>query len=74
MPDDKPSGLSRRGFGSMDKARLHEVSSRGGKAVPADKRAFAMDPALASEAGKLGYKKGIASMKPKPKKTPDVAG
>lgn len=53
---------SKKGFGSMDKARLHEISSRGGSSVPAAKRFFA-DRALAAEYGRKG---GLAKRRKKP--------
>ena len=46
--------LPKRGFASMSEARRREIASKGGKSVPAGKRAFSLNPALASEAGRKG--------------------
>ena len=43
-----------RGFASMDEERRRELARKGGAHVPPDKRSFAQDPALASDAGKKG--------------------
>jgi general stress protein YciG len=45
-----------KGFASMTPERLREVSSRGGKNVPKEKRAF-NDLELATTAGKRGGKR-----------------
>ncbi len=45
-----------RGFAAMSPERLRELASRGGKAVPAEKRTFASQPGLASRAGRVGGK------------------
>jgi len=45
---------SRRGFASMNPARLREVSAMGGRASPANKRTFALDSDLARRAGQKG--------------------
>jgi len=47
---------SRRGFAAMSPEKARELQSRGGKGVPAEKRAFSVDPALAREAASLGGK------------------
>jgi len=52
---DEPK-KSKRGFASMDLEKRRELASMGGKAVPRDKRSFALDPALASRAGRKGGK------------------
>ena len=41
-------------FNTMDKAALKEVSSLGGKAVPAASRSFAKNRELAAAAGRKG--------------------
>jgi hypothetical protein len=46
-----------RGFALLSPERRKEIASRGGKSVPADKRAFAVNPELASSAGKKGVGK-----------------
>jgi general stress protein YciG len=43
-----------RGFAVMAPERRREISRLGGGSVPADKRAFSRDRALASEAGRAG--------------------
>jgi len=45
---------SRRGFASMDPEKQRAIASKGGKNVPAAKRAFSVNPALASMAGQKG--------------------
>jgi general stress protein YciG len=55
MTDEKkPSGISRRGFASMDPERQREIARKGGSSVPADKRSFSQDRGLASAAGRKG--------------------
>lgn len=54
---DKParaSGISRRGFASMDPERQREIARKGGASVPAAKRSFSQDHDLASRAGRKG--------------------
>lgn len=48
------NNIHKRGFGSMDKDRLREISKRAGASVPAEKRMFSRDPELAKRAGALG--------------------
>lgn len=48
-----PDGKSRRGFASMDPARVREIASMGGKSVPAGKRTFS-DREIARRAGLKG--------------------
>ena len=43
-----------RGFASMDRAKQREIASKGGKSVPSEKRSFAQNRDLASEAGRKG--------------------
>lgn len=54
-PSKKPprDGKSRRGFASMDPARVKEIASLGGKSVPPEKRNFS-DPEAARRAGLIG--------------------
>jgi general stress protein YciG len=47
---------SKRGFASFTREKLLAVSSKGGLSVPAEKRAFSLDPALAKDAARLGGK------------------
>lgn len=51
---------SDRGFASMAPAKQREIASAGGVAVPAEKRSFSRDRALAVEAGRKG---GLAKRK-----------
>lgn len=46
------TGKVLRGFAAMTPERRREISSKGGKSVPAEKRGFSRDPNLAREAGK----------------------
>lgn len=55
---------SKRGFASMDPARIKQIASMGGKAVPASKRSFSTNPQLAAAAGR----KGGMSVKPENRK------
>jgi general stress protein YciG len=50
---DEPK-KSKRGFASMSPEKQREIARKGGQAVPADKRSFSADPALAASAGKKG--------------------
>lgn len=43
-----------RGFAVMSPAQRQEIAARGGRAVPASKRAFSVSHELAAEAGRLG--------------------
>ena len=49
---------SKRGFASMSPDKLREVSSKGGKSVPAEKRTFFVDRLQARDAGIAGGKVG----------------
>jgi general stress protein YciG len=51
---ENEKGISHRGFASMDAARQREIARKGGQSVPAEKRSFSQDRALASEAGRKG--------------------
>lgn len=50
----KPSGISKRGFASMDPARQREIARKGGASVPSEKRSFSQDRTLAAQAGRKG--------------------
>lgn len=52
MNDATPK--SRRGFASMDPARVKAIASMGGRSVPKEKRAFSTNLDLAAEAGRKG--------------------
>jgi general stress protein YciG len=43
-----------RGFAAMDREKQREIARKGGANVPRDKRSFARNPTLASEAGRKG--------------------
>lgn len=49
MTDKKP-----RGFAAMTPERRREIAARGGKAVPSERRGFALNKELAASAGKIG--------------------
>jgi general stress protein YciG len=55
---------AKRGLAAMTPERRREVQSMGGKAVPADKRAF-NDRTLARHAGKRGGNKVLQRAHPK---------
>lgn len=48
------TGSGKQGFASMDAEKQRHIASKGGQSVPAAKRSFAQDPALAAEAGRKG--------------------
>jgi general stress protein YciG len=50
---DKLKTKSKRGFASMDPEKQREIARKGGKSVPAEKRAFS-DPKIAAAAGRKG--------------------
>jgi len=54
---DKPL----RGFAAMDTKKRREIASKGGQNVPADKRSFSQNRALAVAAGIKGGQKSHAS-------------
>lgn len=45
---------SKRGFASMTPERRREIATKGGKSVPAEKRAFTKNTDLAARAGQKG--------------------
>ena len=45
---------STRGFASMDPEKQRAIARKGGESVPSEKRSFARNPQLASEAGRKG--------------------
>ena len=47
-------GGTLRGFASMEQEKQREIARKGGANVPHDKRSFAQDRTLASEAGRKG--------------------
>jgi general stress protein YciG len=48
------NGTSKRGFASMSPEKQREIASKGGKSVPSDRRSFAQNRDLASQAGRKG--------------------
>ena len=49
-----PTPGTTRGFAGMDQEKQREIARKGGANVPNDKRSFAQNRALASEAGRKG--------------------
>ena len=45
---------SKRGFASMNPEKQREIASKGGRSVPSEKRSFALNRDLASNAGRKG--------------------
>ncbi len=54
MAARKGTGISSRGFASMDEDRQRAIASKGGQRVPNEKRSFSRDRELASAAGRKG--------------------
>lgn len=50
----RASGVSKRGFASMDPERQREIARKGGASVPSEKRSFSQDRSLAAQAGRKG--------------------
>jgi len=48
------TGVSKRGFASMDPERQREIARKGGASVPSEKRSFSQDRSLAASAGRKG--------------------
>lgn len=63
MSDDKPK--ARRGFAAMSPEKRLEIARKGGAAVPADKRSFSKDKALAADAGRKGGEASRGGGRPK---------
>lgn len=55
---------SRRGFGAMSPERRREIARKGGAAVPASKRSFALNSDLAASAGRTGGQNSRGGGKP----------
>lgn len=51
---DPATGKQRRGFAAMTPERRREIAAKGGASIPAEKRQFSRDPAMAREAGRKG--------------------
>ncbi len=45
-----------KGFAAMTPERRKEIASKGGKAIPAEKRSYSQNRELASRSGKIGGK------------------
>ena len=58
--DSQSPGSSQRGFARMDPAKQREIARKGGANVPHEKRSFAQNRALASEAGRKGGRRVAA--------------
>jgi uncharacterized protein len=54
MVNIPPPRKSKRGFASMDPAKRKAIASKGGLAVPDEKRSFSVNRELAAAAGRLG--------------------
>lgn len=50
----KSKGTSNRGFAAMDADKQRAIARKGGESVPAEKRSFSQDRALAAAAGRKG--------------------
>ncbi len=53
MDEEQPK-KKKRGFASMSPEKRREIASKGGKAVPAERRSFSQSAELASVAGRKG--------------------
>ncbi len=62
----RASGVSKRGFASMDPARQREIARKGGASVPSEKRSFSQDRNLAAQAGRKGGEASHGSRTDKP--------
>lgn len=60
----RPSGVSKRGFASMDPERQREIARKGGASVPSEKRSFSQDRSLAAQAGRKGGEASHGSRRP----------
>ncbi|MFW2342641.1 general stress protein [Brevundimonas sp.] len=63
-PPARPSGVSKRGFASMDPERQRAIARKGGASVPSEKRSFSQDRALAAQAGRKGGEASHGSRQP----------
>jgi len=61
---NRPSGVSKRGFASMDPERQREIARKGGASVPSEKRSFSQDRSLAAQAGRKGGEASHGSRRP----------
>ena len=63
---NRPPGVSKRGFASMDPERQREIARKGGASVPSEKRSFSQDRNLAAQAGRKGGEASHGSRGDKP--------
>lgn len=63
------TGISKRGFASMDPQRQREIARKGGASVPSEKRSFSQDRSLAAEAGRKGGEASHGGRKRAPART-----
>ncbi|MBB6308495.1 general stress protein [Xanthobacter tagetidis] len=54
MDKARSKGTSNRGFAAMDAEKQRAIARKGGESVPAEKRSFFQNRALAAEAGRKG--------------------
>jgi uncharacterized protein len=54
MDQDQQHSKSKRGFASMSPEKRGEIATKGGKAVPAERRSFSQNADLAASAGRKG--------------------
>lgn len=54
MRQERARTTSPRGFAAMDAGKQREIARKGGESVPAEKRSFSQNRALAAEAGRKG--------------------
>ncbi len=64
------SGVSKRGFASMDPERQREIARKGGASVPSEKRSFSQDRSLAAQAGRKGGEASHGSRSARAKPSP----
>ena len=69
QPIPRPSGISKRGFASMDPERQREIARKGGASVPSEKRSFSQDRCLAAEAGRKGGEASHGTRRPEDSET-----
>lgn len=54
MTNGRETARTNRGFAAMDADKQKAIARKGGASVPAEKRSFSQDRALASAAGRKG--------------------
>ncbi|MDQ0503462.1 con-10 family general stress protein [Xanthobacter agilis] len=54
MEKVQPKSRSHRGFAAMDTEKQRAIARKGGESVPAEKRSFSQNRALAAAAGRKG--------------------